>query len=102
MAHAEGTIRVVVARTPARGQVALQIVEVPEGATVAEVLRAAGPGHVVDGDAPRAVGIWGRITTLDACVRDGDRVELYRPLTVDPKQARRLRYRQHHDKTAAR
>jgi putative ubiquitin-RnfH superfamily antitoxin RatB of RatAB toxin-antitoxin module len=26
-------------------------------------------------------------------LRPGDRVELYRPLTVDPKEARRLRYR---------
>jgi putative ubiquitin-RnfH superfamily antitoxin RatB of RatAB toxin-antitoxin module len=26
-------------------------------------------------------------------LRDRDRVEIYRPLTVDPKQARRLRYK---------
>lgn len=38
-----------------------------------------------------AVGIWGKKKTLDCPVRDGDRVEIYRPLTVDPKEARRRR-----------
>jgi uncharacterized protein len=37
--------------------------------------------------------VWGRVTPLDHVLRDGDRVEIYRPLTVDPKEARRLRYK---------
>lgn len=37
------------------------------------------------------VGIYGRLVRLDRLLRDGDRVEIYRPLLVDPKQARRLR-----------
>ena len=40
-----------------------------------------------------ACGVWGRVQPLDHVLRDGDRVELYRPLTVDPKEARRLRYK---------
>jgi uncharacterized protein len=35
------------------------------------------------------VGIFGRTVSLDTNVKDGDRVEIYRPLTRDPKQARR-------------
>ncbi len=36
-------------------------------------------------------GIWGRLVDRDHVVRDGDRVELYRPLDVDPREARRLK-----------
>jgi putative ubiquitin-RnfH superfamily antitoxin RatB of RatAB toxin-antitoxin module len=36
-------------------------------------------------------GIFSRRVTLDTGLSDGDRVEIYRPLQVDPKQARRLR-----------
>jgi putative ubiquitin-RnfH superfamily antitoxin RatB of RatAB toxin-antitoxin module len=41
------------------------------------------------------VGIWGRTRSLDTPLRDMDRVEVYRALKVDPKEARRLRYRRH-------
>ena len=37
-------------------------------------------------------GIWGRKARLQQLLRDGDRVELYRPLQVDPKVARRERF----------
>jgi uncharacterized protein len=37
-------------------------------------------------------GIWGRKLPPDHALRDGDRVELYRPLKVDPKMARRERF----------
>ena len=37
-------------------------------------------------------GLWGRSAPLTQALRDGDRVELYRPLTVDPKVARRERF----------
>jgi putative ubiquitin-RnfH superfamily antitoxin RatB of RatAB toxin-antitoxin module len=43
-------------------------------------------------DVARA-GIWGSLKKPDTVLRDGDRVELYRPLQVDPKEARRLRQR---------
>jgi uncharacterized protein len=41
-----------------------------------------------------ALGIWGVVCQPDQVVREGDRVELYRPLQVDPKEARRRRYSQ--------
>ncbi len=37
------------------------------------------------------VGIFGKKCTLDTIVNTGDRIEIYRPLTIDPKTARRLR-----------
>jgi putative ubiquitin-RnfH superfamily antitoxin RatB of RatAB toxin-antitoxin module len=40
----------------------------------------------------RRVGVWGQLRELDAPLRDGDRVEVYRPLLIDPMQARRARH----------
>lgn len=37
------------------------------------------------------IGIYGKKVALDAMLRDGDRIEIYRPLRMDPKQARLLR-----------
>ena len=40
------------------------------------------------------VGIFGKVVAPDQTLRDGDRVEIYRPLAADPKSARRERARQ--------
>lgn len=37
------------------------------------------------------VGLFSKIVDLDTLVKAGDRIEIYRPLILDPKQARRLR-----------
>jgi hypothetical protein len=37
------------------------------------------------------VGVFGETCSRDAEVREGDRVELYRPLAADPKESRRAR-----------
>lgn len=37
------------------------------------------------------VGVWSKKAALDDLVSDGDRVEVYRPLVIDPKAARLLR-----------
>jgi uncharacterized protein len=39
------------------------------------------------------VGIFGELTARTAVPRDGDRIEIYRPLVCDPKEARRERAR---------
>jgi putative ubiquitin-RnfH superfamily antitoxin RatB of RatAB toxin-antitoxin module len=36
-------------------------------------------------------GIFGKVAKLDAVLNDGDRVEIYRPLIADPKEARKKR-----------
>ncbi len=40
---------------------------------------------------PWDVGVFSRPATPDDVVHDGDRIEIYRPLQIDPKEARRLR-----------
>src|SRR5580765_3762867 len=67
--------------------------ELDPGATLADAIAAARlaerfPG--VDFAAMRA-GIWSRAAKLATVLRDGDRVELYRPLNADPKDMRRSR-----------
>ena len=37
-----------------------------------------------------SVGVWGKVRAGDYLLRDGDRVELYRALRADPKDARRV------------
>ncbi len=40
------------------------------------------------------VGIFGRVTGTEYALKEGDRIELYRPLAADPKAARRARAQQ--------
>lgn len=63
------------------------VLELEEGATVAMALAAAGRRTALE------VGIHGRCVALDARLADGDRVEIYRPLNIDPKEVRRKRAR---------
>lgn len=44
-----------------------------------------------EADVNAPVGIFGKIVKDDTVLHDGDRVELYRPLLADPKEARRKR-----------
>ncbi|WP_067041368.1 RnfH family protein [Moritella sp. JT01] len=37
------------------------------------------------------LGIYSRLIKLDTVVEDGERVEIYRPLTADPKEMRKRR-----------
>ena len=68
----------------------------PAGATVADALQASGMSGEVSADAAGEplLGVWGRSCRADTLLIDGDRVELYRELLVDPKEARRRRGQQ--------
>ena len=64
----------------------VRAVDLPAGATVRDALAACGfqlQNH--------AVGIFGKRVALDQRLVDGDRIEIYRPLAIDPKEARRRR-----------
>ncbi len=92
MAAAE-TIEVEVVYCPAPGAADCTTLRLRAGSTLAEALAASGLAarHALGADV--TYGVWGRGRPLQAVLRDRDRVEVLRPLTVDPKEARRLRYR---------
>lgn len=88
-------MRIEVVYSPREREVDRVELVLDEGSTVRQALQASGvlqrhPG--IDLSLQRT-GIWSRSCRLDDALRDGDRVELYRPLQVDPKEARRQRQR---------
>lgn len=101
MARAESQpvalLRVEVAYSPAPRQFDVAVVELPEGATVLHALRASRllERHPEIDLSVQRVGVWGRAVGLAEPLRASDRVEVYRGLRVDPKEARRQRYRSH-------
>jgi len=69
----------------------LRVLIVESGATVADVLALGGlqgsfPEYSFD---TMTVGIWGHVVKRDRAVKAGDRIEIYRPLNLDPREARR-------------
>jgi len=103
MAPADAALKVCVAYSPRAGVVEEVQLDLPAGATVRDALNRSGLLQrfaEIDPVAPRA-GIWGKLRGLDDALRESDRVEIYRPLLVDPKEARRLRYRKHRDRIKA-
>jgi putative ubiquitin-RnfH superfamily antitoxin RatB of RatAB toxin-antitoxin module len=69
--------------------------EVPPGCTVAEAIGLSGirevfPDMELD---PKTVGIFSRKVSMDHELKEGDRVEIYRPLVADPKEMRKQRAR---------
>jgi len=68
-----------------------------EGATVQQAIESSGllqrHPELAPGKANK-VGIYAKLTKLDAVLRDRDRVEIYRPLIADPKEVRRKRAEQ--------
>lgn len=89
------TLQVSVAYSPRAGVVDEVLLKLSRGATLIDAVRASGMlERHADIDLTQArLGIWGRVQPPETRLRERDRVELYRPLTVDPKEARRLRYR---------
>lgn len=98
-ARAQRTLQITVVVCLAPRQVLEQVVWLHQGATVRDALSAV-EGSTLDvaqclsSADSQPVGIWGRATGLDSPLTHLDRVEIYRPLTVDPKVARRERFAQ--------
>ncbi len=95
MALAE-TLHVEVAYCPTPGVADVVALDLPAGAVLADALHASGllQRHGLPVENLR-VGIWCKTCEASTPLRDRDRVEIYRPLKVDPKEARRLRYKGH-------
>jgi putative ubiquitin-RnfH superfamily antitoxin RatB of RatAB toxin-antitoxin module len=73
-----------------------QIVNGPEGASVRDAVMASGltQAHPAFDWQAAAPGIWGRAVEWTQAAAEMDRIELCRPLAVDPKMARRERFKQ--------
>ncbi|MCX7065676.1 MAG: RnfH family protein [Proteobacteria bacterium] len=87
------SVRVEVVYALAQAQRLVELV-LRDGATVADALaRIAESAEFADLELDHAaVGIYGRvIKDRDQRLNEGDRIEIYRPLSVDPMSARRLR-----------
>lgn len=71
----------------------LLVVELAEGATITDAIAKSGIARrfpEIDLQALQA-GVWGKPAPRSQVISDGDRVELYRPLEMDPRDARRLK-----------
>ena len=93
MASAE-ELRIEVAYSPAAGSVQQVTLRLPPGSSVQDALRQAFPDLTLDN---LMVGVWGKLRGLSDTLREQDRVEVYRALLVDPKEARRQRYQSHRE-----
>lgn len=71
----------------------LLCVDLPPGSTADEAVRRSGilARHPEIAWPGTPIGVFGRRVEPDRMLREGDRVEIYRPLTLDPKEARRRR-----------
>jgi uncharacterized protein len=86
----ESALRIeVVFALPSRQE--LVSLELAAGATVAQAIERSGIVEKFPGQdlATCAVGVWGQVVERGRRLQDGDRVELYRPLLMDPQEARR-------------
>ncbi|MEG2031089.1 MAG: RnfH family protein [Janthinobacterium sp.] len=90
---AEACIEVQVCHAALPEQAFLRSLSVPVGTTLEQALALSGLLQAVPGIdlGVNMVGIYGKKKPLDTVLREHDRVEVYRPLQADPKEARRRR-----------
>jgi len=69
----------------------LLVVELPDGSTVAAAIEMSRLARQFPDIDTLQAGVWGKPTARGHVVREGDRIELYRPLEMDPRDARRLK-----------
>ncbi len=101
VADGAAALHVEVVYCPAPGDCDRRALTLPAGSTVQDALQASGlvERHGLD-PAALSLGVWCRAAAPTQLLRDADRVELYRPLQVDPKEARRQRYRSQRERGA--
>ncbi len=87
-------LQVTVAYSPGPRRVQEVVLDLVTGATALDAVRASDLMTLFPelAGAELSLGIWSQKTGPDQLLRNGDRVEIYRPLRVDPKVARRTRF----------
>jgi len=73
------------------GKQMVRSVPLPAGSTAEDAVAASGLAGELRKLGPGRVGIFGKAVPGKTLLRDGDRVEIYRPLRADPKELRRMR-----------
>lgn len=96
-----GQLSVDVLFSPAPREVLQRTVQLDAGAVVRDAVRGALAAWGLGLPDGAVLAVWGRKAGADQPLREGDRVEILRPLQVDPKEARRLRYRRQGEKGRA-
>ncbi len=94
MANAAELVVEVIYAAQARQEI--RTVRLPVGSVVEQAIRRSGlltEFPEIDLTANR-VGVYGEPVELDTILEGGERVEIYRPLVIDPKEARRKRAKQ--------
>ncbi|MFM9923691.1 RnfH family protein [Variovorax sp. H27-G14] len=89
-------IEVALSCSPAARQVFEELLQLPPDATLVDAVKASGLAQQfpeLDWRHATTPGIWGRAVEWEQALKDGDRIELCRPLKVDPKVARRERFK---------
>ena len=71
----------------------LECLKVPFGTTVAQAVQLSGICKKISEIQPdnKNLGVFGKLVKPETVLRNHDRVEIYRPITVDPKEKRRKR-----------
>jgi putative ubiquitin-RnfH superfamily antitoxin RatB of RatAB toxin-antitoxin module len=85
------TVSITLAYSTAPREVVEKALILPANSKVQDALKLANLAEIA-ADKSYTLGIWGKKTTLSHVLQDLDRLELYRPLKVDPKVARRERF----------
>lgn len=85
---ADPAVRVEVAYATPERQWLIEL-QLPAGSTAADAIRLSGLLDECPGLDTASIGIFGEHVEQDHPLDDGDRVEIYRPLTADPKEVRR-------------
>jgi|JI6StandDraft_1071083.scaffolds.fasta_scaffold574610_2 putative ubiquitin-RnfH superfamily antitoxin RatB of RatAB toxin-antitoxin module len=87
-------LHIEVSYCPSPGVADVVALDLPAGAVLSDAVLASGllqrHGLALEG---LRVGVWCKPREPGTPLRERDRVEIYRPLLVDPKEARRLRYK---------
>ncbi|RIX85471.1 RnfH family protein [Acidovorax cavernicola] len=90
-----GRIEVTLSCAPAAREVFEQVLQLAPDTVLSEAVKASDLMQRfpdLDWRHTMTPGVWGRAVAWDQPLKDGDRIELCRPLTVDPKVARRERF----------
>lgn len=90
-----GCVNISLAYSPGARHLREWLLQLPDGATVSQALVQSGILDEFESlkQAPLMLGIWGKRASLQQLLHDNDRIEIYRQLRVDPKVARRERFK---------